>query len=133
MENICRLMEDNMKAIGYLIKCMVMGDTHGKTVKAMKDNTIMIKNMGMEYMFGLMEEDMKDIGRMVKGKEEVNMFYQVESAGKVSGTWIKELDGYHNKKPFNKNKESINKMYLSNSQINDMMINNIISIKFMFK
>jgi hypothetical protein len=75
---ILGLMEEYIKEIGSIIKCMVVANINGKMVVVTKANTITIKNMDMVFIHGLMAEDMKDTGKMVKGKEEVNIFYQLE-------------------------------------------------------
>ena len=52
--------------------------TLGKMAEATKDNTTTIRNTDMASIPGLMAEDMRDIGKMEKDKEEANMYYQVE-------------------------------------------------------
>ena len=80
-----------MKAIGYLIKCMAMGDTHGKMAEAMKDNTIMIKNMGMGFTHGQMARNMRGTGWMGKGTAKANILIKKEQCKKEYGKMIKKL------------------------------------------
>lgn len=87
---ILGLMEEYIKGIGLIIKCMVVANINGKMAVVIKVNTITIKSMDMVFIHGLMGEDMKDIGKMVKDKEEVNIFYQLEWADKEFGIKIKE-------------------------------------------
>ena len=50
----------------------------GKKVINMMDNLKMIKDMDMDYRFGLIIKDMKDIGKKENILEKVNLYGQME-------------------------------------------------------
>lgn len=90
MASIYGLMEEYMKEIGQIIRCMEKDYINGKMAEVMKDNIIMIKSMVMEFILGQMVEDMRDIGKMEKDKEKENIYYQQEYVDKEYGIEIKE-------------------------------------------
>lgn len=57
-------------------------------------NINMIKNMVMEYMYGLMEEDMKDFGLMANNMAKVNIFSQMVWLRLDFGKMEKETSGW---------------------------------------
>lgn len=57
-------MEDNIKAHGEIIKCMVEAFLYGLMVENTKVNTSMIKNKDMDSFAGLMVDLIKDSGKM---------------------------------------------------------------------
>jgi hypothetical protein len=56
---------------------MVLVLQHGWMDEYIKDNIQMIKCMVLEHFAGLMEENIKEIGKMESNMEEVNIFYQM--------------------------------------------------------
>jgi len=66
-----------MKGSGNKIKWMVLVLQHGWMDEYIKDNIQMIKCMVLEHFAGLMEENIKEIGKMESNMEEVNIFYQM--------------------------------------------------------
>ena len=60
-----------MKEIGTEIKCMVKEKLFGKTEESMMENISMIKNTDMGSLNGMMEENMRVIGKMVNSMDKV--------------------------------------------------------------
>jgi hypothetical protein len=54
----------HMRVAGRITICTAKELTHGVMEENTKVNTIWIKNMVTEYIFGLMAGGMKDIGKM---------------------------------------------------------------------
>lgn len=63
---------------------------HGKMADAIKVNIFTIKSTVLEFIYGLMGEDIKDIGKMGKDKEEENISCRMDQVGKEYGIKIKE-------------------------------------------
>jgi hypothetical protein len=51
---ILGLMEEYIKEIGLIIKCMVVANINGKMAVVIKANTTTIKSMDMVFIHGLM-------------------------------------------------------------------------------
>ena len=66
-------MEENIKVNGLKIICMVKEYILGKMGENMKDNIIWTKNKELGNIDGQMEENIKEIGKMVNstGKENI--------------------------------------------------------------
>ena len=58
------MMEDNIKANGIKIKCMVMVCLLGRMEELMMESIIWIKKKVLEFFIGQMEENIEEIGRM---------------------------------------------------------------------
>ncbi len=69
-ESMNGLMEDAMKETGRIITCMAVAFTLGKTVDAMKVNTITTGNTAMVPIHGKMEDNMWVTGRMENSMEK---------------------------------------------------------------
>ncbi len=65
-DNMFGAMVGDIKDLGKKIKCMVSGFIHGRTAENMKDFIIMIKNKDLANIIGLMEDHLKDNGKMEK-------------------------------------------------------------------
>ena len=70
-ENTNGVMVEVMMEIGMNVLCMDMVSIFGQMVDDMKDNIIKIRKKVTEYILGMMEENIKVIGRMVNRKERV--------------------------------------------------------------
>jgi hypothetical protein len=57
-------MVENIKDIGFKIKCMEEEFIVGKMEESMKDNINMIRSMVLEFILGLMDVNMKEAGVM---------------------------------------------------------------------
>jgi|688.fasta_scaffold430558_1 hypothetical protein len=60
-------------------------------VKNMKDNSLKVTKMVLEFITTLMEIAMKDIGRWINVKVMVNKFMQMELIIKENGNRIKKM------------------------------------------
>ncbi len=65
--------------VGMLITCTVMAFTLGKMAVAMKANTLMIKSMALELIFGLMAEGTLGSGSMENSMVKGDTYCRVES------------------------------------------------------
>lgn len=63
------LMEPDMKVLGRMIYNMEKVKKLGMMVQFMKENTLLGKNMDMEYIAGMMDPDMKGNGLKIKLKD----------------------------------------------------------------
>ena len=70
-------MEGAMRATGKTIVCMAMALIPGQTVDVMRASTMMIKSMDTVYIFGKMDENMKDTGRMGNNTVKVNISFKM--------------------------------------------------------
>ena len=67
---------------------------NGLMEEFMKENIRMIKKMDMGFSLGLMEEYIKDIGKMENNMEKESSLIQKKIYGKkVNGKKVKELKG----------------------------------------
>ena len=72
------LMVEHITVHGKTIICMAMEFIHGVMVENMKENIIWIKSMVLAFIFGLMEGGMKVIGRMENSMEVESTCCQTE-------------------------------------------------------
>ena len=64
---------ENMKETGLIIKCTDMAGRNGLMAEFMMVIMKMIKNMVKELLFGLMEENILEVGKMENKMEEVSI------------------------------------------------------------
>jgi len=64
----------------------------------MKDSISMIRNMDLELLYGQINANMLDIGKMEDSMEEDSIFYQMGNRKLESGVRAKRLDGLMIKK-----------------------------------
>ena len=83
----------HMKETGLKTKCMVKEFFHFQTVGITQDNSKMTRNQAKEYSPGLMEDNMKENGRMINKMGKGRIQAQVGNLKKVSGQMVKELSG----------------------------------------
>lgn len=57
---------------------MVKEHTHGQMVESMKENMKWTKNMAMENINGLMEDNMRVSGIMENNMEKENIYFKME-------------------------------------------------------
>ena len=82
-----------MMGSGEIIICMDRGFILGGMAGSMRDNIIMIRNMGLGFTDGLMGGFTRGIGRMVSNMAEVGMFCRMEQLRLESGPVESERDG----------------------------------------
>lgn len=83
--DIYGLIIDGIKDIGKIIECMEMVYILGMMGEVIKVNIIWIKNKVKEYIHGLMDESLMDIGLMESKKEQEKWFIPTEKLNKVYG------------------------------------------------
>ena len=71
-------MEELMKDPGKIIICMAKESIHGLMEENMMGNIIWIRNMDMEFIIGLTEDDTRGIGVMESNMEKANIFCLME-------------------------------------------------------
>lgn len=79
-----------MMVIGKQIICMVEVSIRGKMVADMRENTIMTRNKGMEYMCGLMEGSTRECGKMESNMEKESIVYLLDKKELVYGKMGKD-------------------------------------------
>ena len=74
---------------------MDMGFSLGQMEEDMKDIIKMIKKKDMVFSYGMMENNIKVIGKMENKMEKVNSFFLLNKNGKKDyGKMVKELNGF---------------------------------------
>jgi len=91
--SICGQMAANMKVIGNLIRCMVMGHLHGQMVENTWVSTSMIERMAMASSFGQMVDLTKVIGKMGNNMEKVCMSHHKALRNMENGRRARDIDG----------------------------------------
>lgn len=66
-----------------------------KMESSTKDNGQDLIDMDMGFKYGLMEPNIKEIGKKTRHVEKENLFMQMEIIMKVSGKMIKLMDSVH--------------------------------------
>lgn len=97
---------------------MVKEVINGMMVENIMVNILMIKNKVMVAIFGLMEDDIKDIGKMGNRMAKVNIFLLMDKKKKVFGNKGKELNGLNNNNLLYNNYN-----YISNYKIEQFIFN----------
>jgi len=72
-EHILGLMEDIIKGLGKIIKCMELGSLAGQMVADMMAHILKIESKVSVFSNGLMAKNTSAIGIMVNNMEEVHM------------------------------------------------------------
>jgi hypothetical protein len=86
-------MEGSMKEVGKTIICMAQVSILGKMDENMTASTIWTRNTDLEFTFGQMDEDTKEIGLMESSTEKENISFQMEQLKLEYGRKENELDG----------------------------------------
>lgn len=82
-----------MKEVGKTIICTAQVSILGKMDENMTASTIWTRNTDLEFTFGQMDEDTKEIGLMESSTEKENISFQMEQLKLEYGRKENELDG----------------------------------------
>ena len=86
-------MDDNMKDIGKITKCMEEVSSSGLMVDAMMENMLLIRRKDVDNSVGQMEDVTREVGKMVNKMEKECTQIKKESREKVFGLMVKRSDG----------------------------------------
>ena len=86
-------MEESLKEIGNIIKCMVEVNLNGKTVDNIMDNFLKTKNKALGNSYGQMAVNIMDSGWMENKMVWVNTILSTEKQSMGYGLMGRELNG----------------------------------------
>ena len=80
----------NIKETSMIINLIPQDSSNMKKEVSMKEIFKMEKKTGKEFILGQMDHIMKDIIKMIKSMDKVNISQLILSIGKVNGIMVKE-------------------------------------------